>query len=64
VTAYRNELRIHTRYVPPSSVRVAKRSRTFWKKWKSSANHSPNEPKRSFVAFVDATTIQNSGSRK
>ena len=30
VTEYSAELRIHTRYVPPSSVRVANRSWTFW----------------------------------
>ena len=64
MTEYSAELRIHTRYVPPSSVRVANRSRTFWKKWKSSANHSPNVLNRSLVCLVEATTSQNSGNRK
>ncbi len=32
---------------PPSSVRIANRSRTFWTRWKSSANHRPNVLKRS-----------------
>ena len=64
VTEYSAELRIHTRYVTPSSVRVENRSRTFWSRWKSWANQSPNEPKRSPMDFVEAMNNQKSGSRK
>ena len=64
VTEYRNELRSHTRYVPPSSVRISNRPRTLSTKWFSSANHSPNPLKRSLVCLVEATISQNSGSAK
>src|SRR6476646_4907675 len=58
------ELRIHSRYEPPSTERAANRSRTFWARWKSWANHSPKESNRSLPDFVAETTSQNSGSRK